>query len=53
MFFTLYFTKRERYCKAVRYLMARRDKYNLISRGTEGDTSPCVWHVYFARRAKR
>ena len=51
MFITLKLTNRERYCKAVRYLMESRGKYNLINRGrvmNEGS-----WYVYFSKRVKK
>ena len=59
MFITLTFTKRENYCRAIRYLMARRDKYNLINSGRDYSAAikapkmDHAWYVYFSRRTKK
>lgn len=41
--YELQFTSRERYCRAVRYLMAS-GKYTLFARGRDSDGK---WYVYF------
>lgn len=59
MFITMNFTNRERYCKAVRYLMANKDKYNLINRGRDygamlkAPNTDHGWYVYFSKRVKK
>jgi len=59
MFFTLYFTNRERYCKAVRYLMANADKYNILNSGKDYGANfkaPKMdhgWYVYFSKRMRK
>lgn len=59
MFITLNFTTRERYCKAVRYLMGKADKYNFISSGKDygaaikAQNADCGWYVYFSKRLKK
>lgn len=56
MFFTLNFTSRERYRKAVSYLMSRSDKYYLIGRGKDycadfkNAHTGHGWYVYFSKR---
>ena len=56
MFITLTFTSRERYCKAVRFLMANADKYHFINRGRDysapikAKNAECAYYVYFSKR---
>lgn len=47
MFYTMMFSSRERYCKAVRHLM-KSEKYRLINRGRDG----AGWYVYFSKRGR-